>query len=258
MLTSLFGDLGLTFPAQAILLARTFNLFQMEPAKRLSDSNFWALMFFIVALGNLGVYFTISFVGNRIQQKAARQYRLELFKLAISQEIDFFDKPENTTEALASRLSTYPTNLEELLGFNLGLVVIQVVNIVSSSILALIVGYKLGLVVVLGAMPVVVFFWWLRIRLQGKLDETNSERFSGSAGLAVEAVSAIRNVSSLTLEQDILGQYQDKLSGITVQSTKSYLWMMFWYSLTRSISFLAMALGFWQVDLLSRVDEINL
>lgn len=172
--------------------------------------------------------------------------------------MEFFDRPENTTGALASRLSTYPTNLEELLGFNLGLIVIQLVNIVSSSVLALIVGWKLGLVVVLGAMPVVVFFGWLRIRLQGKMDELNGERFSESAGLAAEAVSAIRTISSLTLERHILGQYQEKLKGISIQSTKSYLWMMFWYSLTQSVSFLAMALGFWYVDKLYSKDKTDL
>lgn len=72
--------------------------------------------------------------------------------------MEFFDRLENTTGALASRLSTYPTNLEELLGFNLGLIIIQLVNIISSSVLALIVGWKLGLVFVFGAIPIIVFF----------------------------------------------------------------------------------------------------
>lgn len=76
------------------------------------------------------------------------------------------------------------------------------------------------------------------------MDELNGERFSESAGLAAEAVSAIRTLSLLTLERHILGQYQEKLKGISIQSTKSYLWMMFWYSLTQSVSFLTMGLGF--------------
>lgn len=181
-----------------------------------------------------------------------------MFNLAISQDMEFFDRPDNTTGALASNLSTYPTNLEELLGFNLGLIVIQIVNITSSSILALIVGWKLGLVVVFGAMPVVVSFGWLRIRLQGKMDELNGEKFSKSAGLAAEAVSAIRTISSLTLERYLLSQYEGMLSGIAVQSTKSYLWMMLWYSLTQSINFLAMALGFWYAHILPSRNNADL
>jgi ATP-binding cassette subfamily B (MDR/TAP) protein 1 len=220
-------------------------MFQLEGQKRLDESNFWALMFFIVAIGNFGVYFTVGFVGNRIQQKVSRQYRLELFENALRQDMEFFDKPENATGALVSRLSTYPTNLQELLGFNIGLIVIQCVNIVSSSVLAPIFGWKLGLVVVFGALPVVVFCGWLRIRLQGRLDDATGERFADSAALAAEAVSAIRTVSSLTLERHILNKYQENLRGIALKSTKSFVWMMFWYALTQSVSFLAMALGFW-------------
>lgn len=62
----------------------------------------------------------------------------------------FFDDEANASGALASNLSSYPTNLLELMGFNLMLVCINVVNVVSSSILAIAYGWKLGLVVVFG------------------------------------------------------------------------------------------------------------
>lgn len=204
-------------------------------------------MFFIVAIGNFGCYFSVGFFGNRIQQRVSRQYRLELFENVLKQDMEFFDKPENATGALASRISTYPTNLQELLGFNIGLIVIQCVNIVSSSVLAIIVGWKLGLVVVFGAMPIVVFCGWLRVRLQGSLDDHNSERFASSAAIAAEAVAAIRTVQSLTLEKHVLHRYDDMLRRVVLQSIKSFVWMMFWYAITQSVNFLAMALGFWYV-----------
>lgn len=64
----------------------------------------------------------------------------------------FFDDQANASGALASNLSIYPTNLLELMGFNLMLIFINVVNVVSSSILAIAVGWKLGLVVVFGGL----------------------------------------------------------------------------------------------------------
>jgi ATP-binding cassette subfamily B (MDR/TAP) protein 1 len=66
--------------------------------------------------------------------------------------MDFFDHETNASGALASNLSTYPTNLLELMGFNLMLIFINVVNVLSSSILAIAIGWKLGLVVVFGGM----------------------------------------------------------------------------------------------------------
>ncbi|KAF2495468.1 multidrug resistance protein 3 [Lophium mytilinum] len=236
---------GLTFPAQSILLSKAINTFQLQGAKRTSDANFYALMFFIVALAQLGIYFTVGFVGNRIAQVVARKYRLELFDNSIRQDMAFFDRPENTAGALASRLSTYPTNLEELLGFNIGLVLIQCVNLTASCILALVIGWKLGLVVIFGALLPQVTCGYLRVVLEGKLEKETSERFSSSAGLAAEAVSAIRTVSSLTMERHIIQRYEERVGGVAARSMKSLIWTMFWYALTQSISFAAMSLGFW-------------
>lgn len=86
---------------------------------------------------------------------------------------------------------------------------------------------------------------YVRIRLEFKLEEETGKRFASSAALAAEAVSAIRTVSSLALEKYILNQYEERLSGVALKSTKALTWTMFWYSLSQSVSFLAMALGFW-------------
>ena len=94
-------------------------------------------------------------------------------------------------------------------------------------------------------MPPLVSAGYIRIRLEFKLEEETGKRFASSAALAAEAVSAIRTVSSLALEKYILDQYQERLDGVALRSIKALVWTMFWYSLSQSVSFLAMALGFW-------------
>jgi len=172
--------------------------------------------------------------------------------------MNFFDKEENASGSLASKLSLYPNNLVELLGFNVMLILINVVNVVSSSVLAIIVGWKLGLAIVFGALPPLIFSGYLRIRLETKLEDQTTKNFSRSAALASEAVSAIRTVSSLALERQILSQYQERLQGVAQRSIKALTWTMFWYSLTQSISFLAMALGFWCVIPSRRMYQSNI
>lgn len=168
-----------------------------------------------------------------------------MFKSYLRQDLTFYDQPEHTTGSLVSHLSTKPTSLQELLGFNIGIIITALVNIVSSSILALAVGWKLGLVVLAGAMIPMVSCGYLRIRLEFMLDEGISTRFSQSAALAGEAVSAIRTVVSLAIERTILSRYTSELAGIERRSIKSLIWTMFWLSLTQSLSFLSMALSFW-------------
>ncbi|RYC77109.1 hypothetical protein BFJ63_vAg20017, partial [Fusarium oxysporum f. sp. narcissi] len=112
-------------------------------------------------------------------------------------------------------------------------------------ILAIAVGWKLGLVLTFGALPPLLTAGYLRIRLEFKLDAHNSERFAESAGLATEATMAIRTVASLALERQVVDRFKESLRGIAERSIKSLGWNMFWYALSQSISFLAMALGFW-------------
>ena len=159
--------------------------------------------------------------------------------------MEFFDKQENTTGALISHLEKEPSSLQELLSGNIALILIVVVNLVSSCTLALIYGWKLGLVLVFGALPPLVFSGYLRIRLELKLDIDTSARFAESTNIASEAVLAIRTVASLALEREVIDRYEGCLKAIAKRSVGGLGWTMFWYSLSQSISFLCMSVGFW-------------
>ena len=236
---------GGTFPAQAILFSRLLTVFQLTGHEARDRADFYALMFFVVALGNLVAFFTIGWFCNIIAQTVSHRIRAEMFERVLDQDVEFFDKPDNTSGATTSRLSSLPSQIQELISANVSLILIVLVNTVSSSALAIAYGWKLGLVVVFGTMPPVVLAGYIRIRLETQLDSSTASRFAESAGLANEAVSSIRTVASLTLEAHVLEEYSDMLSSIVLKSTQALTWTMFWFSLTQSIEFLAMALGFW-------------
>lgn len=109
----------------------------------------------------------------------------------------------------------------------------------------------------LPALPAIVLAGYLRIRLEFKLEELTGKRFASSAALASEAVSAIRTVSSLALERHILAQYGDRLLHVARDGIRALIWTMFWYSLSQSISFLAMALVCVILCAHARRDAIN-
>lgn len=233
-----------TFPAQAILFSRILQVFNLHGSEGQHQANFWALMFFVVALANLVSYFICGVICNIISQYVTHVYRREMFSNILNQDMAFFDLPHNTSGALTSKISAIPTSLQELISANLLLILINFVNIISSSILALAYGWKLGLVVTFGGLPPLLLSGYARIRLETNLDNRTSDRFAESAGLASEAVSAIKTVSSLTLEPSILEGYSDILGGLVRKSSLSLCWTLSWYALSQSIEFLIMALGF--------------
>ncbi|KAA8645148.1 ABC transporter ATP-binding protein [Aspergillus tanneri] len=237
---------GATYPVLAFIFSRILDVFQEQSKNEMvKKGDFYALMFFVLALVIFVVYATLGWVTNVIATSIVYIYRLQMFKSYLRQDLTFYDQPEHTTGGLVSHLSTKPTSLQELLGFNVSIIIIAIVNILSSSILAISVGWKLGLVVLAGALIPMVFCGYLRIRLEFMLEEGVSNRFSQSAALAGEAVSAIRTVASLAIEPVVLARYTEKLAGIERRSIKTFIWTTFWLSLTQSLSFLSMALSFW-------------
>jgi ATP-binding cassette subfamily B (MDR/TAP) protein 1 len=236
---------GGTYPALAVLFSRILDAFALTGQAMLDRGDFYALMFFVMALGNLFAYAAMGWMSSIVSQQIMRSYRLEIFNNVLRQEMPFFDDPDNGTGALVSRLSTEPTALQELLSSNIALILTITVNLVSSCVLAVSYGWKLGLVLTFGALPPLVASGYVRIRLEFKLDDDTASRFANSAGIATEAVSAIRTVASLAMEKEILSKYEGSLRSIARTSVKSLVGTMLWYALSQSISFLSMALGFW-------------
>lgn len=236
---------GAIYPAQALLFSNVLNVFLLQEPARSERGNFFSLMFFVIALGNLFCYALIGWSTNTIVQEMAHRYRRELFDSVLRQDMQFFDRPENTAGAVTSRLSSNPQSITELMGFNIALILISVVNLVASCTLAIVYSWKLGLVVVFGGLPPLVVSGITRMRLDLKMQNDNSKRYAASAALAGEAVTAIRTVSSLALEESVLLGFQEKLIDVVRKTIRQVLHIMIWFSLTQTIEFLFLALGFW-------------
>lgn len=233
-----------TWPGQAVLFSKLITVFSTDEPS-VSKANLYALSFFVIALGNLVAYFTLGCTSNHISQSISHQYRLELFKRMVEMDIEFFDRTENSSGALTSILSSIPSNLQDLLSLNIFVYVIMILNLVSSSCLALGYGWKLSLVMVLGGLPLLLGSGYIKVRLESRLNDTNETRFRESASLASEAVSSLKTVAALSSESDFLQEYSEALSSIVTDSIKSLSLSMIAYAFSQAVEFLVMALGLW-------------
>ncbi|MCJ1396244.1 hypothetical protein MMC18_009133 [Xylographa bjoerkii] len=236
---------GGTYPAQAIIFSRLIDVFTLQGSEAKDQADFYALMFFVLAIANLFGYFSLGWACNTVGQAITHRIRREMVERMVYFDQDFFDRPENSSGSLTSKLSSVPTALQELMAQNLGLILNVLVNIVSSSALGIAFGWKLGLVIVFGGLPLLIASGYIRIRLDQKLESSTGEQFAGSAGLATEAVTSIRTISALTLEASILREYNEALGDIMAKVIPGLVVTLIPYALSQSIDFLIMGLGFW-------------
>ena len=66
---------GATYPAQAILFSRVVEAFQLDSGRGVDQGDFYSLMFFIVALGNLFVYAAVGWASNIVAQVSETSLR---------------------------------------------------------------------------------------------------------------------------------------------------------------------------------------
>lgn len=168
----------------------------------------------------------------------------------LKQDLQFFDRPENTTGALTSRADSYPQAVYELMGFNIALMAIAIVSVLSCCILALVYGWRLGVVIIFAGLPPMLASGYARIKMEGSLDHKIGKRFSTSASIASEAVNSIRTVSSLAIEETVLDRYTHELDQAIISSTKPLLLIMLPFAFTQSVEYCFQALGFWFVKLI--------
>lgn len=178
-------------------------------------------------------------------QTLSHKLRRQTLNDMLRQDLQFFDRPDNSTGALASRIDSNPQSVFELMGFNVGLILISVLNVLACSILGIAYSWKLGLVVVLGGLPPLLTAGWLKIRLDMRLDASVSNKNSAGASIASEAISAIRTVSSLAIEDRVLRRYTNELDNAVGGTIKPLTGVMVCFALTQAIEYWFLALGFW-------------
>lgn len=231
---------GGIFPGQAVIFSRAVLIFQYTGQKIKDEADFWALMFFVLAIATLLAYASIGFFLTVAAFLSARVYRSEYFAAMLRQDIAFFDIEGNSSGALTSRLSTDPQRLQDTISSNLGLILIVIVNLVSSCTLALAMGWKLALVAIFGCIPALFFAGFMRMRLEMQSQDKNAEMYRESARFASEAVGAIRTVSSLTLESKVLDNYGGKLDFTIKKAYKHIVITMALFGLSDSLDLIGM------------------
>ncbi|OJJ42146.1 hypothetical protein ASPZODRAFT_137457 [Penicilliopsis zonata CBS 506.65] len=246
-LTASLGVLGAAsaFPLQSWLFAHLVNVFSLSGTKLTAAGNFWALVFFILSLGAAVSYAAVGYSGNRLEAEVSASCRTEYFENILRQPVPFYDRNENASGSLVSRLATDPKQIQELIGLNGLIPVISVCSMIGCIAIAFSFGWKLSLVTVFAALPCVFLAAFMRIRYELQFEALNAEVYAGSSQFAAEAIEAFRTVSALTMEGFILDRYAGLLKQQQRHAFRKALLATLVFAFSDSVELCAMALTFW-------------
>lgn len=252
-----FGNPTMSFFFSKIIVSLSVEVTPETIPQIRSDASFWCLMYLM-----LGLSVFILFAGQGTifafgSERMIHRVRDRAFRAMLRQDIEFFDRDENTAGALTSFLSTETTHMAGLSGATLGTILMSVSTLVACCVVALAFGWKLALVCI-ATMPVLLACGFLRVWMLAQFQQRSKKAYDQSAGFAAEAVTAIRTVASLTREEDVLTLYRASIAEQLRVSTTSILRSSTLFAASQSLMFLCFALGFWYGGTLIARGEYNL
>lgn len=208
------------------------------------DSDFWSVMFVMLALTQLLGYGVQGWAFAKCSERLIRRVRDRSLRTILRQDVEFFDRDENTTGALTSFLSTETTHVAGLSGVTAGALLSVSTTLIAAIALSISIGWKLALVCT-ATIPVLLGCGFLRFHMLARFQQRSKNAYANSATFASEAISAIRTVASLGREKDVLAQYQNSLAQQQRDSLRAVLKSSLLYAASQSLMFLCFALGFW-------------
>lgn len=208
------------------------------------DSDFWSVMFVMLALTQLLGFGLQGWAFAKCSERLIRRVRDRSLRTILRQDVEFFDRDENTTGALTSFLSTETTHVAGLSGVTAGALLSVSTTLIAAIVLSVSIGWKLALVCT-STIPILLGCGFFRFYMLARFQQRSKTAYASSATFASEAISAIRTVASLTREEDVLLQYKNALAQQQRDSLRSVLKSSLLYAASQSFMFLCFALGFW-------------
>lgn len=122
---------------------------------------------------------------------------------------------------------------------------IAVFNVIGCVAISFTFGWKLTLVALFSALPVIIGSMFVRTRYEVKFEKLNMAVFAESSQFASEAIGAFRTVTSLTLEDTIADRYSKLLDNHVVAAFHKAKYASLVIALSESLELPCMALCFW-------------
>ena len=236
---------GMVYPAFGVVFAIAIEGFATpDPSALRRNGDRSALWLFIISILSSIIISCQNFLFAKAASMLTATLRSLSFKAILRQDVEFFDRDENSSGSLTSSLSDNPQKINGLAGITLGTIVQSIATLIAGSILGLAFIWKVALVGI-ACIPFVISTGYIRLRVVVLKDQKNKKEHEASAQLACEAAAAIRTVASLTREEDCCRLYSISLEEPLRKSNRTAIWSQALYAFSQATVFFVIALVFW-------------
>ena len=244
------GALGFMMPAFSIAFSSLISLFYTFDMDELrAGTRKWCLVFLGIGLGAMFFSVLQAYFFGLVGHRLGRRVRLLMMTALLRQEIGWYDREENNSGVLTSKLSTDALAVKGQFGDTMGLLVQNAVTFVGGYALAFSHGWQMTLVVT-AVLPVIIVAAVIQNRLMIQAAGREDSAFAYSNQTANEAVVNIRTIAAFAMERDVTSLYSGQLEEPTLQARKRGASSGLGFGFSQFVLFGTYSLAFWYAGLL--------
>lgn len=237
---------GGAFSGEAVIFGNTVGSLNVcKSASSIRQAgDFFGLMFFVLAIIELFANI-FSWAGfGWISEHIVYSVRVLSFRSLFEQDLQWHQSKNRTPAMLLSYITRDGNALAGLSGSVIGTMISITVNLVAAIILTHIIAWKIALVC-LSLIPLLLGAGMMELHVLGKFEEKHETAYTQSVAIGTEAVTSIKTVASLSLEQEILGDYRRSLKGPRQETLRVTLQASLCQAITYFLGNCVNALAYW-------------
>ncbi|KAL4324379.1 hypothetical protein GQ457_11G012980 [Hibiscus cannabinus] len=152
-------------------------------------------------------------------EKLTKRVREKFLEKLMTFEVSWFDEDENTSAAICTRLATEANMVRSLVGDRMSLLVQAIFGSIFAYVLALILTWRLSIVMI-AVQPLVVGSFYARSILMKSMSVKAQKAQKEGSQLASEAVVNHRTITAFSSQKRVLGLFKDTLKGPKKESVR--------------------------------------
>ncbi|KAK4215041.1 hypothetical protein QBC37DRAFT_439714 [Rhypophila decipiens] len=218
---------GGAFSGEAVIFGNTVGALNIckSPEDIRKSGSFFGLMFFVLAVVEFFAN-VVSWTGfGWVTEKIVYSVRVLSFRSLFEQDIQWHQSEGRTPAMLLSYITRDGNALAGLSGSVIGTLFSITVNLIVAIVMTHIISWRIALVC-LALVPLLLGAGLMELRVLGKFEEQHESAYTRSVDIGTEAITSIKTIAALSLEEETLNTYRRSLKGprkdtfkVTVQAS---------------------------------------
>ncbi|XP_010425612.2 PREDICTED: ABC transporter B family member 15 [Camelina sativa] len=239
---TLFGAIQ---PAYAYSLGSMVSVYFLTSHDEIKEkTRIYALSFVGLAilsfLINVSQHYNFAYMGEYL----TKRIRERMLSKVLTFEVGWFDKDENSSGAICSRLAKDANVVRSLVGDRMALVVQTVSAVTIAFTMGLVIAWRLALVMI-AVQPVIIVCFYTRRVLLKSMSKKAIKAQDESSKLAAEAVSNVRTITAFSSQERIMKMLEKAQESPRRESIRQSWFAGFGLAMSQSLTSCTWALDFW-------------